>query len=825
MKKLLRFWLPVSLAFAAGWMVDIYWAGRAAPSAALAPRARAAGAYVNAAKITPFSANYANAIKGADTEPKRVEWSADSALGKILAANKGGQLTLALAGLIAQTPVDQLGALLNSAHACNDNVARDQLEEMAYAKWANADPAKAFAFAQAAVTKSFPTNDTALSEVLSTWAGHDPQAALAAAQGLDSSSLRQDAVRVVLANWALGDDPKAALDTAKALNLGSQLNNVLQGIYINWAEHDPAGAFAALDQVANVNTRNNLVGNILQAMSETDPNGALKLLLTLPPGAQNAPPYAINKIFSQLTMQDPAAAVQALGQLPGGQMRENAVTQVATAWADTDPQGAINWANSLGNAADRANALYNVVRSASAEDPAAAANDLKLIPNINQRNQAMNEVLDNWTDADPAAALKWAQNNTVGNAQNMALSEIVQHVAGTDPLGALGVIQQMPNTPQNNNLVFQTIGQWAATDPAAAMKWATNNLSGVDQTTATGIALRGLIQTDPAAGAEYVAAMDNNPQRNNLVTQVATSLAQTDVDGALAWINSTGNLTPAARNSAISSALSPLIQTDPMAAAAKLASLNLDPSPINNSILSNLSGQIANGLAQSDPNAAIAWSENLTGVARTNALMASIGTLANADPNAAWNTAINLPADDPARANMMNAVVNDWGRNDPATAATLINNLTTAQQIAAISTISSAWVQQDPAAASDWINGLPTGTGRDRAVQNLLGGAPGTYNAQTGMAWAATVSTPAAQLAAMTMVIQQTAAKDPVAAQAAVNAAANLTDEQKLQLTQQIQNASKLPAGKGGGYYGPPPQGYHYEYDGNNGQMLAPNNK
>ncbi len=835
MKKLLRFWLPVLLAFAAGWAVESRWTGNLSKTAKAPARTRSsAAAYINHARVSPFSANYANVVKGADTEPKLVPWSADSALAKILSSTKGGQRTLAIAGLIAQTPVEQLGALINAVHFCTDDDARTQLESMAYAKWADTDPAKALAFARLAAKQHFPADMAALTAVLSTWAGHDPVAALAAAQNLDSNSLRQDALRVVLSNWALGDDPQGALAAAKTLNLGSQLNNVLQGIYLNWAEHDPIGAFAALDQVANINIRNNLAGNILQAMSESDPSGALKLMLTLPPGAQNAAPYPVNYIFSRLTMQDPASAVQALNQLQGGQMRERAVTCIACDWADADPQGAINWANSLSNPADRANALYNAVRHSAGQDPAAAANDLKMIPNANQRNQAMNDVLDRWTDADPAAALKWTQNNTTGNAQNMALQEIVQHVANTDPLGALAVVQQMPVTPQNTNLVFQTIGQWAQSDPNAAMVWANSNLSGADQTTATGIALLGLIQTNPAAGAQYVDAMTNNPQRNNLIGQVASAMARTDIDGALTWINSAPNLTDAVRNNAISGALGQLVQADPMAAAAKLAALNLDPSiPINNNILGNMAGQIANGLAQADPVAAMAWSENLTGSARTTALMNSINSLANADPTTAWNTAASLPASDPARAGLLNAVVNDWGRNDPATASTLIGNLTPAQQTAAISTISSAWVQQDPAGASTWVNSLPSGTGRDRAVQNLLSGAPGTYDLQTGLAWAATASTPAAQTSALTTVILQTGRTNPAAAQAAVDAATNLTDAQRAALTQQIKNAAAQsgpqygPAYKGGNnnvYNGPPPQGYHYEYDGNNGQMLVPNN-
>ena len=53
---------------------------------------------------------------------------------------------------------------------------------MAYAKWATAAPQDALSFARTAATKRFDKDSGPLTQVLSTWAGHDPQAALAAAQ-------------------------------------------------------------------------------------------------------------------------------------------------------------------------------------------------------------------------------------------------------------------------------------------------------------------------------------------------------------------------------------------------------------------------------------------------------------------------------------------------------------------------------------------------------------------------------------------------------------------------------------------------------------------
>ncbi|HTB64134.1 MAG TPA: hypothetical protein VK737_11180 [Opitutales bacterium] len=814
------------LAFAAGWAVQAYWLAQPAKSTP-AVRHVATGTNANSGKGSPFSVNYANAVQGNDTAPKTDMWDPATGLAKIVATKTGGQFELALAGLVAQTPPGQLASLINSANLCNDDNAKRELESLAYTKWADADPAAALAFAQAAGNKTFNRDTGPINDVLATWAGHDPQAALAAAESLKIASIRDNGIEQVLGAMAESGNPEDALTAAKSLNLGAKLNGTLQTIYSQWAEHDPEAAFAALDQIPNLGTRNQTASQILETMSASDPAGALRLMLTLPPGAQSGP---VNSIFANLTDQNPSTAVQALSQLPAGGMRANAIQGIVSEWAETDPSGAVSWAASLSNPSDRVRALSTAVSESAATDPVGAANDLKLIPDFNQRNQTMSTVLGQWAESDSAAALKWVQTNTVGTTQTMALSQIVQNTAGTDPQGALAIVQQLSDAPNRNNLLFQTIGQWSQDDPAAALQWAKTNLSGTDQTTASTIALNGLAQSNPAAAADTVATMGSSPQRDQLVQQVAQGMATTDIDGALAWLNSVPNLSDASKSNAIASAFGDLAQLDPAAAAQKFQTLSLDAN-ISTSLLNNFSQQFANQWALGDPAAAIAWSENLTGPARQAALSGALNTLAQADPISAWNTAASLPANDPDRAALLNNVISNWARNDPAgvVSANVLGNLNPAQQNNAIRQIASAYINQDPSGASTWINTLPASQSRDQAVQNLLAAAPGSYDTPTGMAWAASITSPTMQTQAYTTVIQQVARTDPGAAQAAINAAGNLTDAQRQQLTQivltsQNNNNNNIQVKSGGmNNQGPPPQGFHYEYQ-NGGQVLVPNN-
>jgi len=816
MMKRLRMGVLLLLAFLVGWAMEIH-ALKGTLAAKAPARSHAANTYANAKNGSAFSANYANAVHDQDKAPKMVAWSADSALGKILAATKGGQRTLAIAGLVSQTPPDQLGALIDQARLCNDATARQSLLDMAYAKWAATDPQSALTFARTAATERFDNqNSNPLNQVLATWAGHDPQAALAAAQSMDLVSLRQDGIRSVLAAWGSGANPQDAVAAAKSLNLGSELGPALSGIYSSWAENNPSAAFAALDQIDNLNTRNSLAGNILQTMASRDPSGALSLLQSLPVGEQNTPPYPINSIFTNLTTQNPQAAVAALNELPGGLMRQRALTSIADDWADNDPTGALSWANSLSNPADRQNAVSNVIQHMSATDPSDAAAQLKDIPDVNQRNQAMSNVLSHWADSDPGAALQWAQQNTSGTAQSMAMSQIVNNVASTDPIAAIGIVQQMANAPNYNSLVFQTVNSWAQSDPAAALAWAGNNLTGTDQSTATNLALRQLINVNPDAGASYVSTMPDGTSRNNLINQVVTSMARTDMDGALAWINSTQNIDPQTRDNAIEGVMSNLEQTDPASAAQKLGSLSLDTStPAGQNALNNMAGQIASNWATSDPTAAMDWAASLSGPARQNALSSTLNTVANSDPAAAWNAVMSMSPDDPDQSALIGTVANDWARTDPASATDLLGYLNPAQLVNTVSALSNSWLREDPQVASEWINTLPTSPARDAAVQNLIN-TQGQYDLTSGMAWAGTISSDTGQTRAYTTLISQAARRDPVAAQNAVDGANNLSDAQRSTLTQLIQTAAQNTQGQNA------PQGYHWEFDSNGNRHLAP---
>jgi hypothetical protein len=188
--------------------------------------------------------------------------------------------------------------------------------------------------------------------------------------------------------------------------------------------------------------------------------------------------------------------------------------------------------------------------------------------------------------------------------------------------------------------------------------------------------------------------------------------------------------------------------------------------------------------------------------------------VANSDPASAWNIVLSMSPNDPAQSALAGTVANAWARTDPASATSLLNSLNPAQLVNTVGTLSNSWLREDPQAASQWINTLPVSPARDAAVQNLIS-SQGQYDLTSGMAWASTISTEAAQTKAYTTLLSQTARRDPAAAQAALDAAANLSDTQRATLAKVIQSTPQSNQNQNA------PAGYHWEYDNNGNRRLV----
>ncbi|HVU37307.1 MAG TPA: hypothetical protein VHC95_03165 [Opitutales bacterium] len=412
-------------------------------------------------------------------------------------------------------------------------------------------------------------------------------------------------------------------------------------------ELNPGAALDSLKSVHDPYVRMKFAGTAFDAWSAKDPQAALAALAQLP--ADDLRYMAREQVLKNLIDQDPSAALAALHNQPREQMGEFMYKDVFSEWASHDPRSA-----------------------------AAAA--LKL-PSSYAQDQALQGAAAAWAEQDPAGAMAWANALPAGQQKTDAIHSVIVAMSEQDPDSAANDILQIPSSPNRDSLIIDVANKWAQSDPTGLLAWADKNLTGGAFDRTAQIALTQMGLTDPAAAIATLAQISDPNVVSQVVPELAKDFAGQNVQAALQWAQSLPANNMAVRNSALSNVLKIWSNNDPAGAAAYLQqNLATDPS------FSTLATQAVNTWGGYDAQAALAWAQNLPpGSAQNSALIAAITTLANSDPQTAWNEAQRLSGSNQNTA-MVN-VINAWANQQPAQAAAAaqnalgnLTNLTAAQQ-------------------------------------------------------------------------------------------------------------------------------------------------
>jgi hypothetical protein len=301
----------------------------------------------------------------------------------------------------------------------------DPLDPSLLAAWARSlNPAVAVQIINA--LKAQPPNlrrNDLLGALYNASAEHDPKSFLADTNGITVPKLREAGIDTALQTWA-AQDPKSALQwikdnpgTASAAATDQRFAAAIAG----FASTDPAGALATVS-----------------ALSDTDPHDrAMKSAAT-------------KALADALSAQgDFSQAATFFNDLPQGQTRTDAYSELAQRWADISPTDAATWVEGITN------------------DPALKA--------------AMGaEVAQNWAMTDPASAATWAakidaQSTNAGNPENSPegtlLATTIRAWTTYDLDSAGQFLNLLPTSPTKDPAVAIFALRAAQEDPQGAFQW------------------------------------------------------------------------------------------------------------------------------------------------------------------------------------------------------------------------------------------------------------------------------------------------------------------------------------------------------------------
>ncbi|HVU37220.1 MAG TPA: sigma-70 family RNA polymerase sigma factor, partial [Opitutales bacterium] len=367
----------------------------------------------------------------------------------------------------------QARAMLEAVSKLPPSDKNDAVKLLLAQRLAEGDPKAALAWAR--TIQSAELGNAGIEIIYDTWAGKDPEAALAAVSH-ESSSVQRDIQTDALYDIAL-TNPQRALDLLHKLPANQQ-SMPTAGIFLAWATMDSPAAATAVLQLPLSQARNASILAVAGAWANRDAAAALAWVNNLPAGVTRT--SALGEIAATMATHDINGATQILDALPGGTNRNNLIKTIATNWALQDPEAATAWVGQVADGQAFDQSMQAILQQMSDANPPAAAGLLQKIPDASVRDSVIPKIATSWAQQDFDAALTWAKELPAaeGTTRNTAIANVIAVWAQNDPVTAATYVQKIPDDPNFRTLTEQVARNWAQADPTAALAWA-NSLTDI----------------------------------------------------------------------------------------------------------------------------------------------------------------------------------------------------------------------------------------------------------------------------------------------------------------------------------------------------------
>lgn len=233
--------------------------------------------------------------------------------------------------------------------------------------WAAEEPLAALAWLEAEVPVR--QRRSLLGAVLSGWAEKDPLAALARARS--AGAIWESGMRFNIVDTWAGNDPPAALAWYRQLPPGRARWEVGATLIRALARNDPTAALTEALGMPAFYGRDMNVASVVSQMARTDLGAALQTVEKLPATVSRSD--VLGRIVASLVKEDPKLAGEFALTLPVGSGQTDALSTVINEFAARDPQAALAWIDaSVPVGAGRTTALQSAIIAWAEQDPAAA---------------------------------------------------------------------------------------------------------------------------------------------------------------------------------------------------------------------------------------------------------------------------------------------------------------------------------------------------------------------------------------------------------------------------------------------------------------------
>lgn len=600
----------------------------------------------------------------------------------------------------------------------------------------------------------------------------------------------------VIAGRADSSEVQNLIYQAARIRSKADRDAALQILFLRLTEIDPPSALAMANSAAFKKNRS-ILREVWIAWGRIDLDSALDAAREGSTAEKNR---AAQYLYSSLRGLDSGKSqlVQSvLGTRPGSSV----TAQYLHALADESPVAAVRYIESLGSVSEQREKFSWLAAYLGRNGQSDVAVYADLISSPNNRRQFTQYLASFAAQSDPEAALEKLLSGKL-RTQSLGQAQAALHrLAEQNPDKAIEYLDRFPDFGMKRGLVSVIATAMAKTDPDRALALARDNdPSGTEglfvgivaqiaqfdpqraMTEAAAIsdprqrqqALSGALltatQNDPSGAAQLLELISDSNTRRSGIQQIASSWAQQDIDGAIAWA---GTLDAGEKRSAIVKIGQQLVYADLDRAVEFVARVPAgDARQLKQQIAGNLAQQRSIEEAQ-------AFIDQFRGTDDYATLqIAVISTAVKTDPERARRMAQSIQ-DEKARDQIYASIAGREAASNPQKALQSLNEIRSdAARRSAITQIAYTWVSKDPAAAESWVRSLPGGRDRDDAIVAIVSSRPDT--SMTTRRLIDSVSDTSKRKQAMLGHIQRLARDDPAEAKRLLDDV-DLTDAERRQ--------------------------------------------
>ncbi len=171
-----------------------------------------------------------------------------------------------------------------------------------------------------------------------------------------------------------------------------------------------------------------------------------------------------------LIKENTLAAARLVESLEPWASREEAMHQLARAWARLDPDKAARWAAALQDRVERDSALNDVCLQLAQTEPRQAIETA--LRYSSHDTTLRNQLVSLWGSTDFAAALKWVEQSAGVLNRDQAYAQLARIKAESVPAEAAGlVVERMSAGSLQDEAAMAVLHQWVLRDPGGAVAW------------------------------------------------------------------------------------------------------------------------------------------------------------------------------------------------------------------------------------------------------------------------------------------------------------------------------------------------------------------